>query len=484
MLIRFLEKDEFVKTKDLAIEAFGDNEDVDSYYQNDIFDNRIAVTKIDDKIVSMIHLRRMILEFENRSESVWYILYVATKIEYRNLGLMNNTFKFVLENLKNEGERFTFLVPVNEKVYENIGFTNKWEFDFALSDILYADDGLRYCYGCILDNSKFEKPISIKSCISVQEINYVKFDEAAAIKYFDYFSVRPNKSYDSVPLDCFVWRNAVNTLYAIIDDRCLLMCHKSGDVVAGTIPFCRESELCYYFKLQERYFNEVLKIPFRAYLADNEGVTYLKECGLLDNYEIEADEDIFDYIYDGDDLRNLVGRKFSDKRNRINKFLKNYDNRWEYKSLDFSDSKEILEFLEEWYSKKTVVGKGVNLGDIYDAAATLRIEKEGITNILNSEGLMKKVKAGGIFVDGKLSAFSLGTYNKRENMAIIEIEKAFTDKDGLYQLINREFLRNEFPNAKLINREDDDGLPGLRKAKMTYNPILFEKRYKLLQKKY
>ena len=67
-------------------------------------------------------------------------------------------------------------------------------------------------------------------------------------------------------------------------------------------------------------------------------------------------------------------------------------------------------------------------------------------------------------------------------MAVIEIEKAWNDVDGLYQVINQQFLIHEFPEAELVNREDDVGLPGLRQAKMSYYPIMFEDRYRLIQK--
>ena len=60
----------------------------------------------------------------------------------------------------------------------------------------------------------------------------------------------------------------------------------------------------------------------------------------------------------------------------------------------------------------------------------------------------------------KLEAFSIGSYNEREKMAIIHIEKANPEMRGLYQLINQQFLIHEFPEAVLVNREDDMGNSG------------------------
>ena len=91
------------------------------------------------------------------------------------------------------------------------------------------------------------------------------------------------------------------------------------------------------------------------------------------------------------------------------------------------------------------------------------------------------VEMGGVYVDNKLEAFSIGSFNPLENMAIIHIEKANPDMRGLYQYINREFLIHAFPNVRLVNREDDLGLEGLRRAKMSYNPVDFARKYSVNQ---
>ena len=94
---------------------------------------------------------------------------------------------------------------------------------------------------------------------------------------------------------------------------------------------------------------------------------------------------------------------------------------------------------------------------------------------------MLSVRMGGIYVDDRLEAFSIGSYNSKEKMAIIHIEKANPEIRGLYQFINQQFLIEEFPEAVLINREDDLGLEGLRKAKLSYNPIDYARKYQVEQ---
>ena len=88
----------------------------------------------------------------------------------------------------------------------------------------------------------------------------------------------------------------------------------------------------------------------------------------------------------------------------------------------------------------------------------------------------------GVFIDGALEAFTLGTYLKREETAYIHVEKANPQIRGLYPFVNQQFLVQCFPTAKRVNREDDMGLEGLRKAKMSYNPIYMAKKFNVYEK--
>lgn len=82
---------------------------------------------------------------------------------------------------------------------------------------------------------------------------------------------------------------------------------------------------------------------------------------------------------------------------------------------------------------------------------------------------------------GRLEAFAIGSYNEKEKMAIIHIEKANPEIRGLYQFINQQFLIHEFPEAEIVNREDDMGLPALRQAKLSYEPMEFARKFRIRQ---
>ena len=163
----------------------------------------------------------------------------------------------------------------------------------------------------------------------------------------------------------------------------------------------------------------------------------------------------------------LEGKKFVKKRNHLNGFKRTYEGRYEYRRLCCSDRHEVWQFMERWRQHREEVG-AMELSLDYEVA--------GIHDILkNCSNLY--VRMAGVYIDGQLEAFTIGSLNVRENMAVIHIEKANPEIRGLYQFINQQFLINEFPEAELVNREDDVGMEGLRKAKMSYYPIGFARKY-------
>lgn len=89
---------------------------------------------------------------------------------------------------------------------------------------------------------------------------------------------------------------------------------------------------------------------------------------------------------------------------------------------------------------------------------------------------------GGIRMNGKLAAYTIGSYCPSIQCAFIHIEKADSEIKGLYNYINQQFLIHEFPEARYVNREDDLGQENLRQAKLSYKPIRLEEKYYLREK--
>ncbi len=286
-----------------------------------------------------------------------------------------------------------------------------------------------------------------------------------------FFCQRPNKTCDSVFLDSFLWRDLYQVRFAISEGRAVQWLMSRNGEEHSAMPMCKEEDLSYFFYQMVHYFNEELKKIFKIYLADEEGVKALNLDP--DKYDVKEQEDLKDYLYDGQSMRTLSGKKRHKKKNHLNAFMKEYGERFEYRRLCCSDRYDVWDFLDKWKTQK---------GDEDTEAVQLNYEVKGIHEILRNCSLID-VRKGGIYIDGQLEAFTMGSYNPLENMAVIHIEKANPKIRGLYQAINQQFLIHEFPEVSLVNREDDMGLEGLRQAKLSYGPIGFARKYTILQKK-
>lgn len=336
--------------------------------------------------------------------------------------------------------------------------------------------------------------------VVAEKMDYRPLTAEDVILLAPFYTLRPNRSCDSAPLDQYLYRNFYQVKYCQVEDALFLMFMDGSEEadpdgtaksvtpeIYGFLPYCREEDLAHYLKLEETYFNQVLGIPLVMTSADQEGVACLKETDALNDYEVNEVEDTRDYLYDAEALRTLAGRKYTKKRNHINKFLKAYEGRWEYRTLTYADHEEVLAFLKKWMEAKLAVGEEGGIdenGEAFDPEEELRGEFLGIQDILNHENLFNHIRAGAIYLDGELKTFSMGDYNEKEKVAIISIEKADPEIPGLYQMINQQFARHAYPDALLINREDDVGIEGLRKSKMSYYPVDFEKKYVITQKNF
>ena len=101
-------------------------------------------------------------------------------------------------------------------------------------------------------------------------------DAEEAISVTPYFSLRPNKTCDSGWLDFFIWADYYKCRYCILDEKALLIVMKNKGEYFAALPYCKEEDLPHYFETLQSFFNEVLGQPFVIYLADEEGVEYLK----------------------------------------------------------------------------------------------------------------------------------------------------------------------------------------------------------------
>lgn len=199
----------------------------------------------------------------------------------------------------------------------------------------------------------------------------------------------------------------------------------------------------------------------------NENDKEILETLYPDEFYFHADRSGFDYVYDINDLADLKGRKLHRKRNHLKHFKKNHP---DYIVEPISDSNidEIKIFITDWYRDKLENNPD---GDYHNEQAAL---KKALTHYkeLAMEGLVLK-EENKILGFTMASQMSLTTYD-------VHFEKARGDIDGAYTTINSEFanyIRNKHPHILYLNREEDMGIPGLRKAKKSYFPHHMVKKY-------
>jgi hypothetical protein len=181
-------------------------------------------------------------------------------------------------------------------------------------------------------------------------------------------------------------------------------------------------------------------------------------------FAVSPARDDFDYVFRSQDLIELAGSRYHAKRNHITRFHDAYS--FVYEPLGSLHLEGCLELAEAWCTMKRCEDDLGLMGEWEAIKAAL-----GQFSALGLQG-------GVILVEGKIKAFTLGE-PLNAHTAVIHIEKADPEIHGLYAVINQEFCRHRWAGLTYINREQDLGEPGLRRAKLSYHPHHLEEKYEI-----
>lgn len=174
-------------------------------------------------------------------------------------------------------------------------------------------------------------------------------------------------------------------------------------------------------------------------------------------YVFTENPEQYDYLYARRDLEELAGKKYHAKRNFITRFENEYAGRWRYEDITKENLGDVWVFQDKWCRKN-------------DCASNLTLQEESTAIALFLYNLDALGAMGGLLrLDGSVVAFTVGSPIGRDTVDI-NIEKADYDVVGSYPMINWAFVRNRCSSYAFVNREEDMGLPGLRKAKLSYHP--------------
>ena len=179
-------------------------------------------------------------------------------------------------------------------------------------------------------------------------------------------------------------------------------------------------------------------------------------------FEITPDRDKYDYVYSVEKLSSLRGKKLHGKRNHIARFMDDGD--WNYEKMSKENISECRKMAKEWISMRS---------DKWNEEMAQEI---GVLDVAFDHFGELTLRGGVLYKNEKIVAFTIGE-PLNDDTFVVHFEKAFPDLQGAYPMINQQFVLHEAQSFAYVNREEDTGDLGLRKAKLSYYPDVLVKKY-------
>ena len=283
--------------------------------------------------------------------------------------------------------------------------------------------------------------------IEKNDINYFK-------QFYDYSEAF---GCDVNLLNAYLWRNEYNIKFTVFEDTLIKAYFKDDGTVWGycmpTGKNVKQALVQILTDAQQRGQKAHIVMLTNAQRA-------MLESTFPSAFEYVRSPENQDYIYLTKDLVMLAGKKFHAKRNHISKFYRTYtDTRFE--TIDDSNEQDALQVVRDWCEENGYNPKGYEELAVIEEALEMR----------RDYGLSGAV----LYVDNKPVAMTLGSQIS-EKVYDVNFEKALREYDGVYAVINNEFAKT-LTKYEYINREEDMGIEGLRKSKLSYNPIMILDRF-------
>lgn len=280
-------------------------------------------------------------------------------------------------------------------------------------------------------------------------------------------SMSPSRTNDYTLGGLYLWSDYFGYEYAIVDNTLFIKGVAEDDVTrpafmlpVGEMPLQMSAELLRRYCTREGLGNPVLSAVPEDRLGE------LSAVGVDD---VEELVDWADYLYEAEALVTLSGKKLSKKRNHVNRFMAdNPDSR--LVALDESNIADVAAFFDRMTLDP-------------DKPVTAEFEREQVAKLLRE--FDRYPFEGGVLTvgDGEIVAFAIGEVVG--DTLYVHIEKMNHRVSGAGEAINNLFARmmtRRHPRVRLINREEDAGDPGLRRAKESYHPVAMLRKFNVTLK--
>lgn len=289
------------------------------------------------------------------------------------------------------------------------------------------------------------------------DFEWKEITEAERELFQGFYEKEQSRSCEHSFTNNLLWSPFYGTRYCVIEGNLVF---KSGEEkLSVSFPIGKNQIQKTMDKLLQ-YFEEK-KQPFSMHSVTPEQFELLTQM-YPGKFQIVYDRDWADYIYESEKLISLSGKKLHGKRNHINNFIKAYPD-YQYERIDAKNREECIELAQNWREEN---GCDSDPEKNEEFCVTLRALKE--MEDLNLTG-------GLIRADGRVVAFSMGE-KLCDDTFVVHIEKAYADVQGAYPIINQQFVLHEAADYRYINREEDTGAEGLRKAKLSYYPVFLQEK--------
>ncbi len=267
----------------------------------------------------------------------------------------------------------------------------------------------------------------------------------------DFIARYPSEACEINLGNILIWRQLDHSKFTIINGNLCILCEPPSEPAYFLQPLGEN-------KIPETIAACLNFAPRLSRIPESFAARYCSEL------KCEPDPNNFDYVYLAEDLIHLRGKRYDGKRNRIRKFERSQSYRYMKLAEDHLDGCRRL--FGKWLEKKASNDGAFPMTWRHVIEEALAYFKE------------ISLRGGVIEIEGRIVAFSIGE-ELTADTAVIHIEIVDPDYEGLPQLMNREFIKNEWTEYCFINREQDLGNPGLRRAKMSYHPHHLVKKYNL-----
>jgi hypothetical protein len=257
-----------------------------------------------------------------------------------------------------------------------------------------------------------------------------------------------------------IWEETFHSKFAMVDEM-LILRFQLNEEPYFHFPMGRGDKKPMIEKMREYAKRQNIKF---CLLPLSEEMKLFLETNFPNQFIFTSSRNYYDYLYKTKDLIELKGRHYQPKRNHINKFKKRYN--YIYSPITQQDIKDCLDMHEQWIVEQDC---GEEKCPFEQETCAVKIALNNFDAIGMQGGLLR--------VDGKVIAFTLGQPINNTTFDVC-IEKALAQYEGAYSMINQQFLEHQAADFQFVNREEDLGIEGLRKAKLSYKPYQLLAKYR------